>query len=76
MKGTRSKAAAGGMDIDFSDALYNDGIDLGDPDVPMMEGDPTEKVWGEEREGRGDAGRGDAGRGDAAGAGWCGVICA
>ena len=42
MKGMRSKASAGGMDIDFSD--YNDAIDLGDHDVPMMEGDPTEKV--------------------------------
>ncbi len=42
----RSKAAAGGMDIDFGDAMYNDGIDIGDPDVPMMEGDPTEKVQG------------------------------
>ncbi len=42
MKGMRSKASAGGMDIDFSD--YNDGIDFGDHDVPMMEGDPTEKV--------------------------------
>jgi hypothetical protein len=41
----RSKAAAGGMDIDFGDAMYNDGIDIGDPDVPMMEGDPTDKVW-------------------------------
>ena len=44
MKGMRSKASAGGMDIDFGDALYNDAIDMGDPDVPMMEGDPTEKV--------------------------------
>ena len=42
MKGMRSKASAGGMDIDFSD--YNDAVDLGDPDVPMMEGDPSEKV--------------------------------
>jgi len=44
MKGMRSKASAGGMDIDFSD--YTDAIDLGlgDHDVPMMEGDPTEKV--------------------------------
>ena len=44
MKGMRSKASAGGMDIDFGDQLYNDAIDIGDPDVPMMEGDPTEKV--------------------------------
>lgn len=44
MKGMRSKASAGGMDIDFGDALYNDAIDMGDPDVPMMEGDATEKV--------------------------------
>ena len=42
----RSKAAAGGMDIDFGDAIYNDGIDIGDPDVPMMEGDLSEKVQG------------------------------
>lgn len=40
----RSKAAAGGMDIDFGDVLYNEAIDLND-DVPMMEGgEPTEKV--------------------------------
>jgi hypothetical protein len=45
MKGMRSKASAGGMDIDFGDQLYNDAIDIGDPDVPMMEGDPTEKVF-------------------------------
>merc|ERR1712216_1015020 len=42
MKAMRSKASVGGMDIDFSDALYD--ADLGDPDVPMLEGDPTEKV--------------------------------
>jgi len=41
----RSKAAAGGMDIDFGDVLYNEAIDLGNnDDVPMMEGDLAEKV--------------------------------
>jgi len=44
MKGMRSKAAAGGMDIDFGDVLYNEALDLGNDDVPMMEGDPAEKV--------------------------------
>jgi hypothetical protein len=45
MRGMRSKASAGGMDIDFADMVYNDALDIVDPDVPMLEGDPTEKVF-------------------------------